>query len=176
MQYRSYVIIFRHPNLWKEGSGSPAASCKQWCATCVKYRRRDVGWKKIVVKWNHESILNTFRKHGKGKTAKVLLFEFIGRRWRRNIRFIRPNQLQNNARGAVDDVHGGAVDTDCAYSDTCGDDYLDDNDVNSDDEGRDYHVLDDNDVPIEQNEAKWRFSKENWWFQTKWIYLSKKLG
>ena len=45
--------------------------------------------------------------------------------------------------------HGGAVDTDCAYSDTCGDDYLDDNYVNSDDDGRDYHVLDDNDVPIE---------------------------
>ena len=39
-------------------------------------------------------------------------------------------------RDAVDDVHGGAVDTDSAYSDTCSDDYLDDNDVNSDDDGR----------------------------------------
>ena len=46
---------------------------------------------------------------------------------------IRQNQLQNNVRDAVDDVHGGAVDTDSAYSDTCSDDYfnMDDNDVNS---------------------------------------------
>ena len=56
-------------------------------------------------------------------------------------------------RDAVDDVHGGAVDTD---SDTCSrsDDYLDDNDVNSDDDGREDHVLDNNDDPIEKNEAR----------------------
>ena len=32
---------------------------------------------------------------------------------------IRLNQLQNNVRDAVDDGHGGAIDTD---SDTCSDD------------------------------------------------------
>ena len=65
-------------------------------------------------------------------------------------RFIRTNQLQNNVRDAVDDVHGGAVDTDNAFSDICSDDYLDDNDVNSDDDGRDDHVLDNNDGPIQK--------------------------
>ena len=54
----------------------------------------------------------------KEKTAQeFLLFEFIGR-WRGNIRLIRPNQLQNNVRDAVDDGHGGADDTDSdTYSD-----------------------------------------------------------
>ena len=54
---------------------------------------------------------------------------------------------------AVDDVHGGVVDTDSAYIGTCSDDYLDDNDVNSDDDGRDHHVLDNNNDQIEKNEA-----------------------
>ena len=39
------------------------------------------------------------------------------------------------------------------HSDTCSDDYLDDNDVNSDDDGRDDHVTDDNDDTIEKNQA-----------------------
>ena len=113
MQYRSYVIIFVIRPCGKKEVG---------------HRPRDVNSdvqrvyniddamlvEKIVVRWNHESILNTFRIRGKWKTAKVLLFEFIGRRWRRNIRFIRLNELQNNVRDAVDDVHGGAVDTDSA--------------------------------------------------------------
>ena len=46
------------------------------------------------------------------------------------------------------------------YSDTCRDDYLDDNDVNSDDDGRDNHVLDDNDDPIEKNEANSDFQRK----------------
>ena len=75
-------------------------------------------------------------------------------------RFIRPNQLQNNVRDAVDDVHGGAVDTDSAFSDTCSDDYLDDNDVNSDDDGRDDHELDNNDNPIEKNEVSSDFQRK----------------
>ena len=56
-------------------------------------------------------------------------------------------------RDAVDDVHGGAVYTDSTYSDTCSDDYLDDNELNSDDDGRDDNVLEDNDDPIEKNES-----------------------
>ena len=68
-----------------------------------------------------------------------------------NIRFIRQNQLQNNVRDAVVTpltMSMAAFDTDSASSDTCSDDYLDDNDVNSDDDGRDDHVLDNNDDPI----------------------------
>ena len=75
-------------------------------------------------------------------------------------RFIRPNQLQNNVRDAIDDVTGGAVDTDSEFSDTCSDDYLDDNDVNSDDDGRDDHVLDNKDDPIEKNEANSDFQRK----------------
>ena len=118
--------------------------------------------KEIVVKWNHESILNIFRIHGKGKTVKVLLFEFIGRWWRGNIRFTTVDQInfKNNVRDAVDDVYayGGAVDTDSAY--TCSNDYLDDNDDNSDDDGRDDHVLNNNDDPIEKNEANSDFQRK----------------
>ena len=80
-----------------------------------------------------------------------MLFEFIGNDDEETFRFIRPTQHQ--VRDAVDDVHGDAVDTDSANSDTCSDDYLDDNDVNSGDDGRDDHVLDNNDDPIEKNEA-----------------------
>ena len=74
-------------------------------------------------------------------------------------RFIRLNQLQN-VRDSVDDVHGGAVDTDSAFSDTCSDDYLDDNDVKSDEDSRDDHVLDNNDDPIEKNEAIGDFQRK----------------
>ena len=63
-------------------------------------------------------------------------------------------------RDAVDDVHGGAVDTDSAFSDTCSDDYLDNNDVNSDDDGNDDHVLHNTDDPIEKNEANSDFQRE----------------
>ena len=73
--------------------------------------------------------------------------------------------FKNNVRDAVDDVYGGAVDMDSAYGDTCSDDYLDDNHVNSDDDGRDYHVLDNNDDPIEKNE-------DNSDYQRKMLMLS----
>ena len=59
-----------------------------------------------------------------------------------------------NVRDAVDEIHDGAVDTDSAYSDTCSDDYFDDNDVNSDDDGRQQ------DDPIEKNEANGDFQRK----------------
>ena len=78
-------------------------------------------------------------------------------------------------RDAVDDVRGSAVDTDSTFSDTCCDDYLENNDVNSVDDGRDDHVLDDNDDPIEKNEANRDFQRKiDQCFQTKRIYLNKK--
>ena len=69
---------------------------------------------------------------------------------------------------AVDDVHGGVVDTDSAYSGTCRDGYLDDNDVNSDDDGRDDHVLDNTDDQNEKNEAN-----SNSDFQRKLMFLNQ---
>ena len=82
--------------------------------------------------------------------------------------------FKNNVRDAVDDVYMAARLTRIVhnYSDTCSDDCLDDNGVNSDDDGRDDHVLDDNDDPNEKNEANSDFQKKiDHAFKTKRMYL-----
>ena len=64
------------------------------------------------------------------------------------------------------------------YSDTCSDDYLDDNDVNSDDDGRIDYVLHNNDDPIEKSEANSDFQRKIDAFKPNGcrIYLSKNYG
>ena len=71
MQYRSYVIIFVIRPCGKREVGHRPRHVNSDVQRV--YNIDDAMLvEKIVVKWNHESTLNTFRKHGKGSTAKIL--------------------------------------------------------------------------------------------------------